>query len=251
MGKLTNQIHEVIGMLKATDINGCITGSSMLPDVDFDTWDNVPDVDVFVYNESQLLYATDLLMYKYGFEPITEGEVWKIKRVREFGFQTRAPLSTLKLGLGDVVVNVTWKKGKTGMISVLESFDMTAIMIGYDIRHKFGIDMRCRNIEVFDDQGAWPDHPWIAKPNPLRDQDVDMYGTEMWVRQFDRVIKYWKRGIDTRPMAKFYIELVDGVIKKGQLFQTDKSTQAYQEFITTYEPLREKMVSWLKDKEDL
>ena len=84
----------------------------------------------------------------------------------------------------------------------------------------------------------------------MRKQDVDMYGTGMWVRQFDRVIKYWNRHIDTRPMARFYIKLINGVIDKGKLFNTDKSDAAYQEFITTYEPLRDKMVQWLKDKEE-
>lgn len=246
----TEKIHSTIEILKQTDINGCITGSSMLPDANFDEWDNVPDIDVFVYTETQLLYAVDLMMYKYDFEPLSDGEWWKVNRCRNHGFQRNAPLSTVKIAKDDVVINITYKKGKTGMISVLESFDMTTIMVGYDIRHKFGIDMRSRNIKVFGDNGAWPEDPKVAKPNPLRDQDVDMYGVEMWVRQFDRVIKYWKRGIDTRPMAQFYIDLINGVIEKGQLFQTDKSSQAYSEFINTYEPLRDKMIAWLKDKED-
>ena len=121
-----------------------------------------------------------------------------------------------------------------------------------DIRKHVMLDFRrgWEGMVPEDPDNRWSHSDKIAVPNPLRDQDVDMYGTEMWVRQFDRVIKYWNRGFDTRPMAKFYIRLINGVIEKGQLFETAKSTAAYQEFITAYEPLRDKMVQWLNDKEE-
>ena len=72
----------------------------------------------------------------------------------------------------------------------------------------------------------------------------------MWVRQFDRVIKYWNRGIDTRPMARFYIDLITQTIDKGSLFTSETALANYNEFVETYEPLREKMIMWLEDKED-
>lgn len=248
---LTQDIKDTIKLLKSTDINGCITGSSML-DEDFDTWESYPDVDVFVFAENQLLSAADLLVYKYGFKPLTEGEEWKLNRIRNKGMQKNASLQTLKLKNGDVVINLTWKYGKTTMADVLASFDMSIIMIGYDIKHKFGMDLRCKHDAfIFDDNGnKWSDSDNVAMPNPLRDQDVDMYGVEMWVRQFDRVIKYWNRGYDTRPMAAFYIDLINGVIDKGQLFPSVKSEAAYKLFVETYEPLRDKMIEWLEDKEE-
>ena len=246
---LTEQIKETIELLKGTDINGCITGSSML-DADFDMWESHPDVDVFVFAEPQLLDSVNLLMYKHGFEPATKGEAWKIDRIRNRGMKKNASLQTVKLKHGDVVVNITWKYGKTTMASVLASFDMSIIMIGWDIRHGFGMDLRTRTGSIMDPEGKWSDDPRVAVPNPLRDQDVDMYGTEMWVRQFDRVIKYWNRGYDTRKMARFYIELIERVISNGQLFASETATNAFQEFVDVYEPLRDKMVEWLKDKED-
>lgn len=248
---LTQDIKDTIELLKSSDINGCITGSSML-DEDFDTWDQAPDVDVFVYNEMQLLHASDMLMYKHGFELLSAGEEWKFERVCNRGAQGNAALTTMKL-VNDkgVVVNITYKKWKNTMLSVLASFDMSVIMIGYDIPFGWGIDMRTRDIKIFDDRfNRWSDDPKIAKPNPMRKQDVDMYGTEMWVRQFDRVIKYWNRGIDTRQMARFYIDLIEGVIAKGQLFTSNKGEESFNGFVATYEPLRDKMVEWLKDKED-
>ncbi len=248
---LTQEIKETIELLKELDIYGCITGSSML-DKDFDEWDEHPDIDVFVYYNNELLNAARMLIDCYGFEPATEGEAWKIDRIRKAIKQKDAVLQTVKLRKGNVVVNLTFKYGKTNMLAVLSSFDMSIIMVGYDIETKSMLDLResCKSMVPDDPNGKWPTCKNIAVPNPLRKQDVDMYGTEMWVRQFDRVIKYWNRGFDTRPMARFYISLIEGVIRKGQLFDTTKSSAAYQEFVDTYEPLKNKMVQWLNDKED-
>lgn len=248
---INDKMRATIDLLKSSGINGCITGSSMIPNVDFSTWQQVPDIDVFVYNEMQLLSASDLLMYKHGFELLDAGEEWKFNRISNFRDNRKFPLSTIKMEKDGVVVNITWKKEKTNIMSVLASFDMTSVMIGYDISFGWGIDMRTKDIRVFDDvMGRWSDSPKVAKPNPMRKQDTDMYGTQMWVRQFDRVIKYWNRGIDTRPMAKFYIDLIQSTIDNGQLFATDKSSEAYQAFVNTYEPLRDKMVEWLNDRKE-
>ena len=248
---LTQEIRDTIEFLKESDINGCITGSSMIPDADFDTWDNVPDIDVFVYNEMQLLHASDMRIYKHGFELLSAGEEWKFDRVCNRSAQGNAALTTMKLKRGNVVVNITYKKWKNNIMSVLASFDMSCIMIGYDIPFGWGIDMRTKDIKVFDDKHhRWSDDPKVAMPNPMRKQDVDMYGTEMWVRQFDRVIKYWNRHVDTRPMARFYIKLINEVIDRGRLFDSEKSESMFEGFVTTYEPLRDKMVEWLNDKED-
>lgn len=254
MGKKTDAIRRVQAILKETGIDGCITGSSML-DADFDLWDEQPDVDVFVYDQAGLVNLADMLEYRYGLVPATPGEAWKLDRIRTRGMQRNVALSTVKLRVpvDDVIVNVSWKKGKTTMASVLSSFDMSIIMIGWDIKHGFGQDLRTgKTAGIFDDVNhLWSDDPKVAVPNPLRDQDVDMYGTEMWVRQFDRVIKYWKRGYDTRRMAEFYIGLISKVIENGKLFQTEKADAAFTMFVTTYEPLRDKMVAWLEDKKEV
>lgn len=248
---LTQKIKETIELLKDLDVYGCITGSSML-DCNFDEWDNHPDIDVFVYYPNEALYLANLLINCYGFKPATEGEAWKLDRMRKAMRQKDACLQTIKVEKDEIIVNITYKYGKTNMLAVLSSFDMSIIMKGYDIETKSMMDLRVGSDLMVpeDPNGKWSKDPNVAVPNPLRKQDVDMYGAEMWIRQFDRVIKYWNRGFDTRPMARFYIELIDGVIKKGQLFNTDKSTAAYNGFVETYEPLRKKMVEWLNDKED-
>ena len=248
---MKEQMDEVIELLKTTDINGCITGSSMI-DGDYDSWTSVPDVDVFVYTKPQLQYAVNLLMFKHGFEPVTKGESWKLNRINNYEQKKKMPLSTVKLQRHGIVVNITWKDGKNNLFAVLSSFDMSIIMVGYDIRKHVLLDLRAgwHGMVREDPDNRWSTDVKVAYPNPLRDQDVDMYGVGMWVRQFDRVIKYWNRGYDTRPMAKFYIKLIDGVLDNGKLFETDKSEAAFKDFKDTYEPLRERMVKWLEDKED-
>lgn len=251
MASITEQIHDAIEELKGSGINGCITGSSMIPDADFDSWASVPDVDVFVYTEPQLLHASDVLMFKYGYELLDAREDWKFDRVANRGSNKKAFLTTLKLKRGDVVVNITYKNYRNNVVAVLGSFDMSCIMIGYDIPFGWGIDMRTKDIKVFDDRNhRWSDDPNVSVPNPMRKQDADLYTTEMWVRQFARVMKYWDRGIDTRPMARFYVELIDEVIRKGSLFDSDKAMGAFDAFIETYQPLRDKMAAWLEDKEE-
>lgn len=249
----TDKIAKVVAGLKTTGIDGCITGSSMTG-MDFDDWQTMPDVDVFVYHEPQLPYAVDLLMMMHGYEPLSKGEAWKIERLRNHRTQRRnaKALLTVKLVKDGVVVNITYKEGKENLLSVLASFDMSIVMVGYDIRKRVLMDLRVGWPGMIgeDEEGRWSESEKVAVPNPLRNQDVDIYGASMWVRQFDRVIKYWDRGFDTRRMAEFYIGLIDRVIETGRLFATERSDAAFQAFKDEFEPIKGKMQAWLAAKED-
>lgn len=248
---IKEKMNETIALLKDLDINGCITGSSMI-DGDYDNWESQPDIDLFVYAKPQLQYAANLLMQCYGFKPLNAGERWKINRLNNFEQRKKMPVETLKVEKDGVIVNISYKDGKTNIFAVLASFDMSIIMVGYDIKKHVMLDLRCKNDMMVpeDDDNRWSTSPNVAVPNPLRDQDVDMYGVQMWVRQFDRVIKYWNRGYDTRRMARFYIDLIDNVLETGKLFSTEKGEAAFNAFVETYEPLKNKMQLWLEDKED-
>lgn len=248
---INREIRDTIALLKELPINGCISGSSMIPEADFDSWQSVPDVDVFVYSDMQLLFASTLLIGAYGFEPASLAEEQKLEWLRNDGCNKKAALTTIKVKRNNVIVNLTYKKWKNTLVGVLASFDQSCIMIGYDIPFGWGIDMRTKDVKVFDDRGGkWSDDPNVSMPNPMRKQNADRYTTAQWVRQFDRVIKYWNRGIDTRPMARFYIDLINEVIGKGAVFASEKDIACYEEFVEMYAPLRDKMVEWLKDKEE-
>ena len=245
MGSTTSRIHETIDLLKQTDIYGCITGSSLL-ESDFDDWDTPPDVDIFVFSQQALIHAVTLLTERYGFEPGSEmeksakGEAWKIDRSITHGMQRNFPLSTIKLRRDGVVVNVTYRKYQTSVLDILSNFDMSIIMRGYDIRKHLDVDLR----KLIDADNM------TAIPNPFRDQDTDMYTVMQWIRQFDRVIKYWQRGFDTRPMARFYLKAIDDVLETGSIFDTDKAISLYDEFSSQFKEVREKIAAWLKDKEE-
>ena len=248
---LKEKMNDTIALLKELPINGCITGSSMI-DGDYDNWESQPDIDLFVYARPQLQYAANMLIQMYGFTPLNAGEQWKINRLNNYESKKKMPVETLKVTKDGIIVNISYKANKTNIFDVLASFDMSIIMVGYDIKKHVLLDLRCgwANMVREDEDNRWSPSINVAYPNPLRDQDVDMYGVQMWVRQFDRVIKYWNRGYDTRPMAKFYIKLIDGVLETGKLFSTEKGEVAFNAFVETYEPLKNRMVEWLKDKED-
>lgn len=247
----TEQMKQAMDELKESGINGCFAGSSMTG-ADFDLWESKPDIDIFVYEEPELLHACDYLRWQLGYEPLNPGEEWKLNRQRKKASGYKNNLATLKLKRGEIIVNVTYKRWKNNIFSVLSSFDMSIIMVGYDIPKHVMLDLRCGwdGMVPEDPDNRWSHDINVAVPNPLRNQDCDLYEVEMWVRQFNRCIKYWDRGYDTRPMARFYIDAITKVIETGSLFSTDKSQAVYDEFVEVYTPVKEKMQAWLADKED-
>ena len=121
---------------------------------------------------------------------------------------------------------------------VLQSFDMSIVMQGYDIKHHVLYDMRVGD-------------PKVAVPNPLRDHDCVMWTVAKWVRQFDRVVKYYNRGYDTRPMAKFYLDMIDRCIEAGCLFDSDESHEAFESFSQEFLEKRASIADWYEShKED-
>ena len=250
---VSEDIKDVISILKCTDIDGCITGSSMI-DGDYDNWETIPDIDVFVYHANELIYAVDTMIKEYQWYPATKGEEWKIKKMRNRDVKSNLALQTIKLKHKDhdVQVNLTWKEKRDNLFAVLSSFDMSIIMVGHDIQKKVTVDFRTKgDMVLYDENNIWSDSIYKAVPNPLREQKVDMYGAETWVRQYGRCIKYWDRGYDTREMAKFYIKLIDQVIEDGILFENERGKERYNLFVEEFTPMREQMVKWLKGKEDL
>ena len=50
-------------------------------------------------------------------------------------------------------------------------------------------------------------------------------------------------------MARFYKHMIDDVIDGGNLFKTERSKQAYEEFVAEFRDLGEKIDEWIKEKE--
>lgn len=253
---LRNDIEKMQQLIMDTDIDGCITGSSMSQDWDVDEAESKPDIDIFTYSPYAMVHAIDILEYKLGLKPggddITTdaGERWKAKRVRTGGRGTR-DLATCKFTDGNVVVNVSNRKYERSAMDVICRFDMSIVLQAYDIPSGSLIDMRTVQpkadlVEVIKSTGG---DPMVAVPNPFRSFDGTTWNASKWLRQWDRVIKYWNRGFDTRPMARFYSYMIKEVVDGGTMFKTEKSRQSYQEFIKEFGGLQEKIDQWIDDNE--
>ena len=243
-------IDNWVKILKTSGIDGCITGSCLL-DADFDMWDSKPDVDLFVYSDRYMIWAIAKLMMTYGLKfgvddsprSMMQEEQkfkWLIEDKKNKSKVTGITLATIKLHADDgTIINVSNKAGCKNVADVINSFDMTIIMKGWDIKHGYEYDMTSQ----------WSE-PNVAVPNKLRIVDLDLVKTAYWVRQFDRVIKYWQRGFDTRPMARFYLNQIDQVLERGNIWTSEQSEEFYESFAKEFVEMRDKISKWLKDKEE-
>lgn len=231
-------------------IDGCITGSCLL-EADFDTWDIVPDIDIFCYNHSGFVHAIDVLTMKHGFKlgavdnersQKQEETKWKWaldERKMNKSKITGISLETIKLLSPDgCIVNVSRKQWCKNVAEVLASFDMTIIMQGIDIMGGYRMDMR----------GLWSDKD-TAVFNPLRTKELSWNETAYYTRQFDRVMKYWDRGYDTRPVARFYVEQIDFIMENGSIWASDKAIEFYNSFMEEFTETKKKIEDWLKEVE--
>ena len=247
------KIEVAIDIVKAMPINGCITGSCWLPGFDPDLWGSKPDVDVFVYSEDDLVKAVTIAEHKLkmkpgkGTERSEMQERWKLQRLFDDGLNYKIGITTYTFYACGVMLNFTFKQSKVrgkwiplvNAPSVLMSFDMSIVMQGYDIKSRVMFDLRPDDID-----------PTIAIPNPLRKHDCMMWTVAKWVRQFDRVVKYYSRGFDTRPMARFYLDMIDQCIEAGCLFDSEESNNAFASFSEEFLEKRAVIADWLEEVEN-
>jgi len=242
---LREKVADAIELVKTLPIDGCITGSCMLPGFDPEGWGTVPDIDVFVFGVDELVSAIEMARYALKMEPgsgterTRQQEEWKLARLKQAGLNRKIGITTYKFFCDGVILNFTYKQrrfhGRWVPIldtpGVLQSFDMSIVMQGYDIKHHVMYDMRVGD-------------PKVAQPNPLRDHDCVMWTVAKWVRQFDRVVKYYNRGFDTRPMAKFYLDMIDECIDAGCLFDSEESQEAFESFSQEFLEKRATIADW-------
>lgn len=249
---LKEKMDVLVDAVKASPINGCITGSYWLPGFDPEAWGSKPDVDVFVFGDYELVRAVCYAQYVLQMKPgkgtprSAKQEEWKLDRLFTSGLNKRLGITTYTFEQDGVALNITFKQQKvagfwkplTSVPDVLQSFDMSIVMQGYDIQKQVFFDMRSGD-------------PMVAVPNPLREHDCVMWTVAKWVRQFDRVVKYYNRGFDTRPMAEFYLRMIDECIAAGCLFDSEESQTAFDSFSSEFLEKRAAIQEWYDDhKED-
>lgn len=251
----TSDIEEMIEKIKATDIDGCITGSS-LTHSNFDSWSEAPDIDVFTYSPYAMVHAIDVMEYRLGLtpggDPVTTdlGERWKANKVRTGGRGNR-DLATCKFTDGNVVVNVSNRKYEKSAMDVIARFDMSIVLQAYDIPSGTLMDFRrCKaKKDVAAIIGIEDADEYTAIPNPFRGFDGSTWNASKWLRQWDRVIKYSGRGFNTVPMAKFYSNMIKEVTTGGCLFKTEASRKAYEEFVSEFADLGKQIDRWIEEHE--
>ena len=251
---IKEKISILIDIVKSMPVRGCITGSCFLPGFDPDAWGSTPDVAVFVYSENDLVRAVTYAEHTLKMKPGTgsdrseKQERWKLSRLFKSGLNYKLGITTYKFYCDGVVLNFTYKMTKeqgrwvpiTDAPGVLRSFDMSIVLQAYDIESHIMYDLRPDNVPVT-----------TAIPNPMREHDCVMWTVSKWVRQFDRVVKYYSRGFDTRPMAEFYLKMIDECIEAGCLFDSDESHEAFDKFSEEFIAKRAVIADWLEDhKED-
>ncbi len=250
---LKEKISRLVEVVKTLPINGCITGSCFLPGFDPDAWGSTPDVDVFVYGEDDLVRAVTIAEHSLKMKPGTgserseKQERWKLDRLYQVGLNHKIGITTYKFYADGVVLNFTFKQIKvhgrwvpiTNAPTVLISFDMSIVMQAYDIRSRVMFDLRPDDVP-----------PTTAVPNPLRNHDCIMWNVAKWVRQFDRVVKYYNRGFDTRPMARFYLKMIDECMDAGCLFDSEESTTLFQDYSKEFLAKRAVIADWLEAHEE-
>lgn len=252
-----DDMERMLQRIMDTDIDGCITGSSLSHEWDMDEAEVKPDIDVFTYSPYAMVHAIDVLEYKLGLAPggdevtTDKGEAWKARKMRTSGRGFKRDLATCKLTDGSVVVNVSNRKGERSAMDVIARFDMSIVLQAYDIPSGSLIDMRCVQpkadlVDIIKSTGG---DPTVAVPNPFRSFDGTAWNASKWLRQWDRVIKYWNRGFDTMPMARFYSNMIKEVIDGGSLFKTEASKEAYRKFVDEFQDLGTKIDEWIKENE--
>lgn len=238
-----------LNKIKELPIYGCITGSCMLGDrVNFNAWDERPDIDIFIYSESAMLEAVTLLeMDGYtlgGKGKNPAGEELKRQWIRETGVRGNFGLSTLmlekKVEGHDVYVNVTWKKDCKTVAEVICSYDMSIVMKGFDIPHQMVMDLT--NMD-----GR---NPQIAVPNYLSnniEEHPSRFTLNRALRQWDRIIKYYQRGFDTRPMAQYYLDKINEVLAAGAIFGSEAEAASIEKYFPGFVEMKGKIETWMEE----
>ena len=210
---MKEQISNVIDFLKGTDVAGCITGSCLLG------YFEGQDVDVFLYNEgafNKLLYC---LYYNPMFLIIEPLEQWKFDEYTERKQSTidKFGLISIKFKYNmSIDVNIILKKGQHNIFDVLSAFDLDIIADGIDIKTQKRLSLR----ESSGNTATW--NRWNTAYYTNNEWDVKRI-----LRQFERCIKYHKRGYDTSDVVSKYISIVENIIAKEKVFVTERGSEYY------------------------
>jgi hypothetical protein len=135
-----------------------------------------------------------------------------------------------------VTVNVVFKEKANNIFSVLSSFDIDVICKGFDIKSKQYLDLTNNSTET--KIVSW--NKWNTKF-----QTDEVWNIERILRQFERVIKYYKRGYNTDNVALKYIELVNFIEEYESIFNSENFEERLKEIKIRCSLLKQIIIKWL------
>lgn len=213
---MENIINKVLDWVKSqSNIKGCISGSSLLE------YFEGQDVDIFLYDEAsftKLLYA---MYYNDMFTLIEPLEQWKFKEWtngKRLGIN-KIGIVTIKMKYNLAVdVNIIYKKDANNIFSVLSSFDLDIISKGYDLQTMEYLDLSKKDGKT----AHW--NKW----NPAFYSD-NIWDISKLLRQFERCIKYHKRGYNTDNIVIKYQDMLHKLVEYESIFNSDKFDEKVKE----------------------
>lgn len=232
---MKEQIEEVLEILKKENIDGCITGSCLL-----DYFEG-QDVDVFVYNK-QSLYKILLFMY---YNPLFQIlDPLELHKYEEFIHNDKSSvkqlgLITIKFKYNTCVdVNIVFREYYNTVFDVISNFDLDIIACGYDIKTKQTISLR-KSVNKECNWNIWNSAFYKA----------DQWNIKRLLRQFERVVKYYKRGYNTLPVSAKYIELVKDILSKKNIYTTQKGTKFHEDTQDQFEIVLKVLEHWQRTQD--
>jgi len=236
-------INEAIEWLKNSSteekkVKGCITGSSLLGYFDDDYHQ---DIDVFIYDKKSFINLLDKMYYDDMFQLLNPLEKWKfMKEFNEENYKQQW-LTTIKFTYNTCIpINIIFKKDKNNIFAVLSSFDMDIVAKGYDIQTKQWLDLTGNStITKIADWNKW---------------NTQYYSSELWeknkiLRQFVRIIKYYKRGYNTDKIVQKYLEILDEILNYNNIFNSSDFKEQLELNKSNAQTLKLIFSTWLQNHE--
>lgn len=230
---MKEQINNVIELLKKQDLNACITGSCLL-----DYFEG-QDVDVFVYDQSSLNKLLFYMHYNPMFQILDPLERHKFEDYINNNKSSIESLGLLTIKFKYnlcVDVNVVFKKFQKNCFDVISNFDLDIIATGYDIKTGKTLSLR----ESSGMKGSW--NKWNQTFYKF-----DFWGVKRILRQFERIVKYTKRGYDLTEATDKYISLVEEILKTENVYKSEKGNKYFEDSIEQFETVLKILNIWKRD----
>ena len=214
------------------NVRGCITGSCMLE------YFEGQDVDLFVYDESSLRNVFYAMYFNSMFQILDPLEKWKFEEYINSPFNKKPFVFTVKFVYNTCVdVNIILKKDCNSIFQVLSSFDLDIVCKGYDLETKQYLDLT--NDSTITKIGSW--NKW----------NTSYYNSKLWeisklLRQITRIIKYYKRGYNTDPLCKKYIELIDEMQAYQNIFNSNDFSEKLKIKKSNTKIVKQICLKWLE-----